>query len=67
MNMTTTETTKNGTKTAAKPRATRGSKPMTVVGAAQAAMALRKRIQASGLDMSKVDALVTALQAAEGV
>jgi hypothetical protein len=68
MNMTTTETTKNGTKApvASKPRATRGTKPMTVILAAQATMTLRKRIVASGLDVAKVDALVTALQAAEG-
>ena len=66
--MTTTETTKstNGTKQAAKPRATRNTKPMTVVGAAQATMTLRKRITSSGLDLAKVDALVSALQAAEG-
>lgn len=67
--MTTTETRKktdtNGTTSAPKARAARGSKSMTLIGAAQATMNLRKRIQASGLDVNKLDAIVAALVAAE--
>ena len=48
-----------------KPRAARGSKSMTLIGAAQATMNLHKRIQASGLDVNKLDAIVAALVAAE--